>query len=85
MSKKTRVRGAVWTMLIGAILFFGMAYWWLIQKMPIENFVAYPSIGIGIILLVLIPFVARAAGKRADKQAEMEEMLEEYRRRKQRP
>lgn len=74
-----RVRAGVWALVLLAILCFGAGYWWFIQPVPFENVLLYPFVGLGILCLAIIPFAKRAANKQAD----MDEMLEDYRRRKQ--
>jgi len=104
MNRKTRVRGAVWGVVLASLIFFVMGFWFLTKSSVSQSFVdkwnpeagrvphiwiedvpGYFGIGLGILTLLLIPIVVKAAHKAADKQdeaTEMREMLADYRRRK---
>lgn len=100
MDRKNRVRFAVWGIVVTSLFLFGVGVWFLtkpsvvmqavlkynpnpnyVPHMFFEDIPAYVLIGTGVLLLAFIP----AAIKSAHKKADMDEMLEDYRQRKNRP
>lgn len=50
-----------------------------------EDMLSYLLVVTGIVIILCIPLMIRASKKRDEKQAEMDEMLEDFRKRKNRP
>lgn len=104
MSRKTRIRVAVWLFALIALICFVMGFWFLTKPSVSQSFVdkwnpeagrvphsffedipGYFGVGLGILTLLMIPVAVKLANHRADEiedEAEMREMLEDYRQRK---
>lgn len=74
MSRKTRVRAAIITVILGAVFMFGFGAFVSIT-MPYLPYSGIVSFGFGCLFLLAIPSTIKAANRKADE----EEMLAEWR------
>lgn len=86
MNKEASPALTVFVGLLAGILFIA---WGAIKLKaphpPSQDMLSYLLVTVGIVIILCIPLMIRASKKRDEKQAEMDEMLEDFRKRKNRP
>lgn len=87
MSGQSRLNIAIalWVIVSVGLIIIGVARYSSEPRIPILDMVNYLIIGMGVICLLLTPVMMRVGKRTTARREEMNEMLEDYRRRKNRP